>query len=54
MRDKHRVIHMISHIWNLKDTNELIWQNRNRLTDVEKLMVAGRDGLGVGMEMFYS
>ena len=45
----------ITYMWNLKyDTNELIWQNRNRLTDIEnKIKVTkmeegwGRDKLEV-------
>ena len=33
-------------MWNLKyDTNELIWQNRNRLTDTEnKIKVTKKEG----------
>ena len=45
----------ITFMWNLKyDTNELMYKNRNRLTDIEKRLVVakgekglGRDGLGV-------
>ena len=37
-------------MWNLKyDTNELIYETRNRLTDIQNsLMVAKEDGRGQG------
>ena len=46
-KDKY---HDITYMWNLKyDTNELIYETRNRLTDIQNsLMVAKEDGRGQG------
>ena len=50
------MLYVITYMWNLKNTtNELIQQNRNRLTDIENKLVVtrgerevGRGKMGVG------
>ena len=53
-KEKRQILHDITYIWNLKNSrNELIYKNRNRLTDIENKLtvtkgeVGERDKLGV-------
>ena len=47
---ERQILYDITYMWNLKyDTNELIYETRNRLTDIQNsLMVAKEDGRGQG------
>ena len=48
---ERQISYDITHLWNLikNDTNDLIYKNRNRLTDIEnKLMVTKGERWGEG------
>ena len=51
MKSERQIAYDITYIWNLNhDPNEIIYKNRNRLTDIENKFVVTKVEKGLGVD----